>query len=191
VGYFEQNFQGAPKHVDYHQIDWIVKHFQKQGKRVLLIIHSRHFASNLMPRIFRSLEQSWRESGTLYCTPPGMNDDWFWIHAALHCGRNTHVVTNDEMRDHHFQMLSPRSFVRWKDRHQIHFSFGQWYRDGSREVLLVYPDKYSRSIQRIEDGLVIPRPKRGDEHRFLDGSHIADEDEPEEETYVCIRPKRE
>ena len=36
------------------------------------------------------------------------------------------MVTNDEMRDHHFQMLSPRSFARWKERNQIHFNYGDW-----------------------------------------------------------------
>ena len=30
------------------------------------------------------------------------------------------------MRDHHFQMLSPRSFARWKERNQIHFNYGDW-----------------------------------------------------------------
>lgn len=28
VGYYKQNFMGAPKHVDYTQIDWVVRHFQ-------------------------------------------------------------------------------------------------------------------------------------------------------------------
>jgi len=32
VGYFDTNFAGAPKHVDYHQIDWIVQHFLKRKK---------------------------------------------------------------------------------------------------------------------------------------------------------------
>jgi hypothetical protein len=31
--------------------------------------------------------------------------------------------------------------------------------------------------------------KRGDENRFLDGFHVASDDEPQEETYLCIRPK--
>jgi mitochondrial ribonuclease P protein 3 len=158
-----------------------------------------------------------------------MNDDWFWMHAALYCGpapqsgssdddadtnHATFVVTNDEMRDHHFQMLAQRSFVRWKDRHAIHFSFGDWVRDDDdasnninnhmtsgrkndnthnddrRQVILTYPEPYTRRIQRVaNDGLVIPLPKRGDANRFLDGSHQAPDDAPEEETYLCIRPK--
>lgn len=32
VGYFETNFAGAAKHVDYDQIDWIVQHFLEQNQ---------------------------------------------------------------------------------------------------------------------------------------------------------------
>lgn len=144
----------------------------------------------MMPRKMEHLHHAWRDSGVLYSTPPGMNDDWFWMHAALYSGPGTLVLTNDEMRDHHFQMLAPRSFLRWKDRHQVHFSFGLWQREGGRQwrqVLLQYPDVYSRRIQRVGDGLVVPLPKRGDENRFLDGSHV-EEEAPDKETYLCIRP---
>jgi hypothetical protein len=134
-----------------------------------------------------------------------MNDDWFWLHAALL--KRSLVVTNDEMRDHHFQMLAQRGFLRWKDRHQVRFRFGAWIepdpddnsrgqvrsngrhdQQGQRRVDLVYPSVYSRRMQRVQDGFVIPMPKRGDENRFLDGSHRADDSAPVEETYLCIRP---
>jgi ribonuclease P protein 3 len=196
VGFYEMNFNGAPKHVDYNQIDWIIQYFIQQKKQsVLLVMHSRHFAANLMPSYAKPILQKWIDCGLLYQTPPGMNDDWFWLHAALHFGPGTLIVTNDEMRDHHFQMVAPRSFLRWRDRHQIHFSFGEWIKDdGTRESLgqhrrvnLRYPDVYSRRIQCVLDGLVIPLPKRGDRNRFMDGVFVAD-DEPEEEMYLCIRP---
>jgi len=193
VGCFAKNFAGAPKHIDYLQIDWIVQHFSKVGKKVLLVLHERHFAMNQMPDKFRWLEQKWMKNRNLYKTPRGMNDDWFWLHVAY-----THrslVVSNDEMRDHHFQMLAPRTFLRWKERHHAHFDFGNWIvgDDGSRqrEVLLTLPEAYSRRLQRVEDGLVIPLAKRGDSNRFIDGTHIANDDEPEEETYLCIRPNQQ
>lgn len=130
--------------------------------------------------------KKWDENGTLYRTPHGSNDDWFWMHAALWCGRGTMVLSNDLMRDHHFQMLAHRSFLRWKERHQIYFDFGSW-EGKKRHVKLMYPDVYSRRIQHVGDfGLAIPLPKRGDENRFLDGFHEADETAPTEETYVCI-----
>ena len=185
VGYYETNFEGAPRHVDYKQIDWVVDDLRRQGKKVLLIMHCRHFSRQTMPDAYVPLMKRWLNDGILYRTPPGMNDDWFWMHAALSSGPGTLMVTNDELRDHHFQMLAERWFVRWKERHQVHFSFGSWL-DGRRVVQLVYPEVYSRRIQRLGDGLVIPLPKQGDENRFLDGQHVADASEPAHETYLCL-----
>ncbi|KAI2512778.1 Protein-only RNase P [Fragilaria crotonensis] len=184
VGYYKQNFSHAPKHVDYRQIDTVVEHFAKLDKKILLVLHARHFSHQLMPEWARPIVNSW--SSILYRANHGMNDDWFWLHAAL--WGNATVVTNDEMRDHHFQMLAPRSFLRWKERHQIHFCFEAV--SGHRILKLTYPNKYSRRVQRIGDGLVVPLAKRGDENRFLDGVHVANEEEPEEETYLCICPRK-
>ena len=194
VGFFQQNFDGAPSHVDYKQIDWVIEAFREQGKSVLVVMHSRHFQRGKLPRKYEPLVDNWIKNDLLYRTPPGMNDDWFWMHVAL-IRPGTLVLTNDEMRDHHFQMLAPRCFIRWKDLHQVHFDFGDWEpKDGKRpsrrQVKLTFPDAYTRKIQRVADGLVVPLPKRGDENRFLDGCFIAEKDVPESETYLCIRPKR-
>jgi Protein-only RNase P len=162
---------------------------------VLVFLNARHVSRPLMPPSAEPLVASWRAMNVLYTTPRGMNDDWFWLHAAL--VKRSLVVTNDEMRDHHFQMLAQRGFLRWKDSHQVHFHFGAWEAndDGGgagqqqrRTVELTYPDPYSRRMQRVGDGLVIPMPKRGDENRFLDGLHQADDSAPVEETYVSICP---
>mmetsp|Transcript_15965 Transcript_15965/g.25911 ORF Transcript_15965/g.25911 Transcript_15965/m.25911 type:complete len:959 (+) Transcript_15965:239-3115(+) len=200
VGYYKQNFPNAPRHVDYDQIDWIVSHFKEKGQRVLLVMHSRHFSSEMMPSKYKPMSEAWASEGFLYKTPPGMNDDWFWMHAALKY--RTIVVTNDQMKDHHFQMLSPRFFLRWRERHQVPFALTSWETargeddsDGNstsqkrRKVSLELPKNYSRRIQRVADGLVVPLAKRGDENRFMDGHQVASEDEPREETYLCIRPK--
>ncbi len=194
VGYFKQNFSNAPKHVDYDQIDWVARRFLAMGKKVLLILHSRHFHPKLMPGKYKPLQYEWERMRILYKTPGGMNDDWFWLHAALKY--RTLVLTNDEMRDHHFQMLAPRIFLRWKERHQVHFNFGDWgepIQGGrnlsrrARTVELEFPAVYSRRVQRVDNGLVVPLIKRGDENRFLDGAHVANNDEPIEETYLCIQ----
>lgn len=189
VGYFKRNFAHAPKHVDYKQIDWMIDHFRSKGKRVLLIMHTRHFGQKMMPSWAEEIVRKWDDESILFRTPFGSNDDWYWMHAALYCGRGTMVISNDLMRDHHFQMLAYRSFLRWKERHQVLFDFGSWS-GKKREVLLEYPDVYSRRIQRIGGGLVIPLPKRGDENRFLDGSHEAGDNAPNTETYVCISLKK-
>ncbi|XP_059591671.1 proteinaceous RNase P 1, chloroplastic/mitochondrial isoform X3 [Vitis vinifera] len=63
------------------------------------------------------LIQSWKKSGALYATPAGSNDDWYWLYAAVN--GNCLLVTNDEMRDHLFQLLGTSFFPRWKEKHQI------------------------------------------------------------------------
>ena len=40
-------------------------------------------------------------------------------------GDGCRVVSNDEMRDHHFGMLAPRCFVKWKEQHVVHFKFSK------------------------------------------------------------------
>ena len=67
----------------------------------------------------------------LYAAPHGSNDDWYWLHAAVAAGSKGLLVSNDEMRDHVFQLLSPRFAARWKDRHQVKYSFYGNYHLGS------------------------------------------------------------
>ena len=201
VGYFQQNFSNAPKHVDYKQIDWLLRDLLENEQHIILFLHERHFSPKLCPPWAFNITNAWEEDRppyhklTVYRTPAGMNDDWYWMHAALKSGNNSHpilAITNDEMRDHHFQMLAQGSFLRWKERHQVHFDFGVYNKVlGRREVLLKYPSPYSRRIQRISgengtDAIAIPLPKRGDEGRYVDGCHVADETAPDDETYVVI-----
>jgi ribonuclease P protein 3 len=225
IGYYKQNFMNSPHHVNYEQIDWIVRYFTYTlNKRVLLVMHNRHFTKRMLPSKYQYIIDFWMNNNILYQTPAGMNDDWFWMHAALKY--KSLVVTNDEMRDHHFQMLAPKFFLRWKERHQIHFDFGNplskiniiqqmqqqqisiagqqqqqqqhphscsnsrnWHQ---REIILKYPNVYSRRIQRVGGGggggLVVPLTMVGDENRFLDGCHVASDEESAEELYLCICP---
>ncbi|KAK4752362.1 hypothetical protein SAY87_021160 [Trapa incisa] len=91
----------------------------------------------------RKLLNKWKESGALYATPPGSNDDWYWLYAAVSC--NCLLVTNDEMRDHLFQLLGTSFFPRWKEKHQVRTSY-------SRGVKLHMPPSYSIVIQESENG---------------------------------------
>lgn len=44
------------------------------------------------------------EAGSFYATPAGSNDDWYWIYASVTAGERGLLVSNDEMRDHIFQV---------------------------------------------------------------------------------------
>eukprot|EP01035_Chromulina_nebulosa_P028982 gene28982-38340_t len=117
VGYYKQNYEGASLHADIQQIDWMVQEVTKLGYNPLVILHIRHAKSSELKDIDKEIINRWISEGTLYMTRHGWNDDWFWIFSCVYL--QCHIVTNDEMRDHHFQMLRPRWFSRWKERHRM------------------------------------------------------------------------
>ncbi|CCW60868.1 unnamed protein product [Phytomonas sp. EM1] len=107
----------------------------------------------------------WRRQGWLYVLPRGLNDDLCWLYGAL--ARTTptdardavaerhppgvppresvYVLTNDRMRDHHFALLSPRAFTRWRERHRISF---RCVREAGRTRLCWrWPLPYTRCLQ--------------------------------------------
>ncbi|KAL6329792.1 hypothetical protein AAG906_037499 [Vitis piasezkii] len=84
------------------------------------------------------------KSGALYATPAGSNDDWYWLYAAVNC--NCLLVTNDEMRDHLFQLLGTSFFPRWKEKHQVRLTMTR------RGPVLHMPPPYSIVIQESEQG---------------------------------------
>jgi len=51
------------------------------------------------------------------------------------------LVTNDEMRDHLFQLLGTSFFPRWKEKHQVRLTFSK------RGPTLHLPPPYSIVIQ--------------------------------------------
>ncbi|KAL0346603.1 UNVERIFIED_CONTAM: Proteinaceous RNase P 1, chloroplastic/mitochondrial [Sesamum calycinum] len=72
----------------------------------LIVLHNRRITGEKMDEPFnKALIEKWRNADALYATPTGSNDDWYWLYAAIKC--RCLIVTNDEMRDHLFQLLAP------------------------------------------------------------------------------------
>ena len=89
-----------------------------------------------------------RSEHCFYSTPHGSNDDWYWMYAAVAAGPQGLLVSNDEMRDHLFHMLSPRFFGKWKQRHQLKYHFS-----GSPDSLqFFYPPPFTTCAQKVEFG---------------------------------------
>jgi len=82
----------------------------------------------------------------LFVCPKGSNDDWYWLYAAVKAGPRGMIVSNDEMRDHIFSLLSPKYFLRWKQHHQIRYSTGAY------STTLHYPPKFTTCIQELPNG---------------------------------------
>ncbi|XP_072973589.1 proteinaceous RNase P 1, chloroplastic/mitochondrial-like isoform X3 [Typha angustifolia] len=122
-----------------------MRQMSQSKKLPLIILHSgRVKGGPAKTPDNRKLIESWRKSGALYATPPGSNDDWYWLYAAVNC--RSLLVTNDEMRDHLFQLLGTSFFPRWKEKHQVRLTFSK------KGPTFHMPPPYSIVIQESEGG---------------------------------------
>ncbi|CAN6448563.1 unnamed protein product [Victoria cruziana] len=87
--------------------------------------------------------RNWRKSRAIYTTPVGSNDDWYWLYAAVSC--RCLLVTNDEMRDHLFQLLGKSFIPTWKERRQVRLL-------ASKHPKFLMPPAYSTVIQESVRG---------------------------------------
>ncbi|KAH7488826.1 hypothetical protein KRP22_008536 [Phytophthora ramorum] len=143
VGYCNQNFDGGG--FNYAQIELMVQHYEARGNKPLLVLHERRTWDEQVPAEHRAQVAQWRASHKMFNCQPGNNDDWYWLYAAVKLGGRTLMISNDEMRDHHFQMIHNRAFGRWKERHQVHYQV-----HGDR-VTVDEPLPYSARPQRVGD----------------------------------------
>ncbi|KVI10955.1 proteinaceous RNase P 1, chloroplastic/mitochondrial [Cynara cardunculus var. scolymus] len=141
VGYLKNYF-------DFNQLKYAVNSARKlspSNRLPLVILHSGRVRGQHTgnPRNKTALQQ-WNESGALYVTPQGSNDDWYWLYAAI--SSKCLLVTNDEMRDHLFELLGTNFFPRWKEKHQVRLSLT------SNGLQFHMPPPYSIVIQESERG---------------------------------------
>jgi proteinaceous RNase P len=101
------------------QLDAVVTELRDRynGKWPLVVLHNKRIAKLMENASNRHLIETWRANGALYTSPIGSNDDWYWLYAAIRL--NCLLVTNDEMRDHIFELLGSSFFPKWKQRHQV------------------------------------------------------------------------
>ncbi|CEG43021.1 Uncharacterized membrane protein, predicted efflux pump [Plasmopara halstedii] len=148
VGFCNQNFDGGG--FNYAQIEHMLQHYEAQDKKVLIVLHKRRISDEQVPVNYRARIAQWRQHHKMFNCQPGNNDDWYWLYAAVKLGGRTLMVSNDEMRDHHFQMIHNRAFRRWKERHQVRYQV-----HGSR-LTVDEPLPYSARPQRVGDNWHFP-----------------------------------
>ena len=137
----------------YGQIESVLESLRSASPdaRTLVVLHVSHTDTRNMDPADADLLQRWRAAGQLFTSPSGMNDDWYWLYAAFASGGACRVVSNDEMRDHHFGMIQPRAFLRWKERHIVHFEIPHDLSSGDLPTL-VHPLPYSHAMQESAGG---------------------------------------
>ncbi|KAG8387511.1 hypothetical protein BUALT_Bualt02G0028700 [Buddleja alternifolia] len=143
IGLYQQNFEEGGFSIA--QLDAVVKEVHNQSKkRPLVVMHNKRVRSLLEDASKRELIEEWMDQGVLYGTPYGSNDDWYWLYAAVKL--KCLLVTNDEMRDHIFELLGSNFFIRWKESHQVRYTFMKG------NLKLIMPPPYSLVIQESEKG---------------------------------------
>lgn len=110
-----------------------------------------------------------RANKELYATPVGSNDDWYWLFACVKAGAEGLLVSNDEMRDHIFQLLAPKYFLKWKQRHQSKYSFTP-----TSGPHVQIPSAFTACVQELEGGgWAFPVEGEGAEGTFLVAKPVA------------------
>ncbi|PKA65728.1 Proteinaceous RNase P 3 [Apostasia shenzhenica] len=139
ISLYQQNF--ADGGFSLSQLNAVVVEIQQRshGKWPLIILHNKRYRLLLETPSNRQLLETWNSAGALYATPNGSNDDWYWLYAAVRL--KCLLVTNDEMRDHIFELLGRSFFPRWKERHQVKYTFAKGH------LVLKMPPPYSLVIQ--------------------------------------------
>ncbi|XP_030487949.2 proteinaceous RNase P 1, chloroplastic/mitochondrial isoform X1 [Cannabis sativa] len=132
----------------------------------LIVLHNRRVTGPKMNEpTNRAFVDRWKNADALYATPTGSNDDWYWLYAAIKF--KSLLVTNDEMRDHTFQLLGNDFFPRWKERHQVRFTFS----DAGPEFHMPPPCS-----------VVIQESEKGHWHIPISTEHEYEEERP----WLCI-----
>eukprot|EP00971_Amphidinium_carterae_P278919 5537075-Amphidinium_carterae.1 len=75
--------------------------------------------------------------------------------SARRGAKEVQVVSNDQMRDHHWRMLGPRAFRRWQGRHMTRVSiWSETPESMEYSVILTPPRPFSVQAQVASDGKV-------------------------------------
>jgi len=102
----------------------VLAHLEDKDINWIMFLHQSHTRGrDVRHAADKERLDKWIAERKVFIVPHGSNDDWYWLYTAVRLGGRTLVLTNDLMRDHHFEMLQQRSFNRWQDRHQANFSF--------------------------------------------------------------------
>lgn len=117
--------------------------------RPLVILHvNRTRGPPAQSQFAKSFLKKIAATKCFFATPHGSNDDWYWMYAAVMAGEDGILVSNDEMRDHLFNLLAPKYFNKWKQRHQMRYTFS-----GDPTTLVFQnPPPFTTCTQELKNG---------------------------------------
>ncbi|ORC91940.1 uncharacterized protein TM35_000041540 [Trypanosoma theileri] len=126
-------------------IDEMLMQTRRIGKKPLVMLHNRHIESPSAENV--EWLSKWKSDSSLIACPGFINDDYCWLYAAIR-KPNCLFVSNDQMRDHHFMLLSQRSFLRWRQRHRVTYRALYQRLTGAATLIVAPPRPYAVWVQR-------------------------------------------
>eukprot|EP00472_Partenskyella_glossopodia_P003628 CAMPEP_0197518702 /NCGR_PEP_ID=MMETSP1318-20131121/3933_1 /TAXON_ID=552666 /ORGANISM="Partenskyella glossopodia, Strain RCC365" /LENGTH=616 /DNA_ID=CAMNT_0043069247 /DNA_START=603 /DNA_END=2453 /DNA_ORIENTATION=- len=97
----------------YQQAHDVYKYFKTCGYKTLMFLsHHRSKPHNLQEQRVVGL---WKQDNALFVSPTGLNDDAYWMYAAVHISDGktpVYIVSNDLLRDHHLMTHYDPKFFR-------------------------------------------------------------------------------
>ena len=117
IGFFNQG-KNSGKVINFDQIMDFIDYVKSKDYKPLLILHSRHF-KNINDND-KKIVKSIMDSGCLFQTPSGMDDDIFWLYSSIY-KPGAYLITNDEIRNHVFYMKL-ECLQDWKKYHVIKYN---------------------------------------------------------------------
>ena len=121
IGFFQQrpDLGGI---LSYTNINKVITYLKQKNKSVILFLHENHLNPIKVSNYNHKIIRQWENSGILYKTQKGLNDDWYWLYLGVYL-ENSQIISNDKMCDHYYNCFHQKSFKRWRDMTQIEFNF--------------------------------------------------------------------
>jgi len=134
-------------HFDFETANAVIQKLESMGKRPAMVLHTGRVYEARKNRFSNMTINAWQKESRLFEAPKGSNDDWFWLLATASLPGRALVITNDQMRDHHFNMLHMRGFNNWKERHVVNFDLNVRDPPPLQGIRFFQPPPYSMRSQ--------------------------------------------
>ncbi|CCW68991.1 unnamed protein product, partial [Phytomonas sp. Hart1] len=129
-----------------------------QGRKPLIVLHKRHLPE--LEESSAAIYTTWTAQRAILASPGFLNDDYCWLYIAVR-HPNCFIVSNDQMRDHHFSILRPRYFLRWRQRYRITYSVFFDPSTAQTSLEIHTPRPYSIWVQSVPP----QNPSETEEHK--------------------------
>ena len=163
VAFHKKNSPYGP--FSFRQIHSLVQYLERSfpERKILLVLHSyRTTNAPAQEPLAQALLSKMADTNQLCVSPVKCNDDWYWLYAALHARGEGLLVSNDECRDHLFQLLAPKYFLKWKERHLVRYEFVH----GALTIQL--PSVYTCCTQQLTNGTwMLPYRDEDEKEKWL------------------------